>query len=130
MHPDQFVVLNSPNNRILQNSINELIYHSKILDSMRLDTTAKVQLHVGGVYGNKLQAIDDNSTLVDDSIKRRLVIENDDHLFNLRDCLSINEQTGIPIVFDNFHHELFCDGEPLKIALHKALLTRDKISDS
>lgn len=103
---------------------------------MRLDTTAKVQLHVGGVYGNKLQAIDrfvktyDNSTLVDDSIKRRLVIENDDHLFNLRDCLSINEQTGIPIVFDNFHHELFCDGEPLKIALHKALLTRDKISDS
>jgi UV DNA damage endonuclease len=135
MHPDQFVVLNSPNNRILENSINELRYHSKILDAMRLDTTAKVQLHVGGVYGNKREAMDrfvktyNNSILVDDLIKSRLVIENDDHLFNLNDCLSINEQTGIPIVFDNFHHELFCNGEPLKIALHKALLTWDKSKD-
>ena len=135
MHPDQFVILNSPNNEVLTNSINELRYHSKILDAMRLDTTAKVQLHVGGVYGNKLEAIDrfvktyNNSILVDDSFKRRLVIENDDHLFNLNDCLSINEQTGIPIVFDSFHHELFCNGEPLKIALHKALLTWNKSED-
>lgn len=42
MHPDQFVVLNSPNEKIVQNSINELIYHCKILDTMRLDETAKI----------------------------------------------------------------------------------------
>jgi UV DNA damage endonuclease len=136
MHPDQFVVLNSPINKILENSVNELRYHSKILDAMHLNTTAKVQLHVGGIYGNKLEAINrfvktynNNSTLVDDSIKRRLVIENDDHLFNLKDCLRINEQTGIPIVFDNFHHELFGNGEPLKIALQRAMSTWNKSID-
>jgi UV DNA damage endonuclease len=52
MHPDQFVVLNSPNEKIVQNSINELTYHCRILDMMRLDETAKVQIHIGGVYGD------------------------------------------------------------------------------
>jgi UV DNA damage endonuclease len=114
MHPDQFVVLNSPNEKIVQNSINELIYHCKILDTMRLDETAKVQIHVGGVYGNKLEAIDrfiktynNNLQLEDHLIKRRLVVENDDHLYSLKDCLYINQCTGIPIVFDNFHYECF-----------------------
>ena len=111
MHPDQFVVLNSPNEKVLENSINELKYHCNLLDTMCL---AKVQIHVGGVYGNKVQAIDrfiktyNNSLqLADDSIKNRLVIENDDHLYSLKDCLYINQCTGVPIVFDNFHYECF-----------------------
>jgi UV DNA damage endonuclease len=114
MHPDQFVVLNSPNEKIVKNSINELIYHCKILDIMRLDETAKMQIHVGGVYGNKLEGIDrfiktyNNSLqLIDGSIKMRLVIENDDHLYSIKDCLYIHQQTGVPIVFDSFHHECF-----------------------
>lgn len=114
MHPDQFVVLNSPNEKIVQNSINELIYHCKILDTMRLDETAKVQIHAGGVYGNKLEALDrfiktynNNLQLADHLIKRRLVVENDDHLYSIKDCLYIHQQTGIPIVFDSFHHECF-----------------------
>ena len=41
MHPDQFVILNSPNEAILKNSINELTYHCKILDTMRLDAQLK-----------------------------------------------------------------------------------------
>jgi UV DNA damage endonuclease len=135
MHPDQFVILNSPNNEVLTNSINELRYHCKILDAMHLDTTAKVQIHVGGVYGNKIEAIErfvktyNDRRLIDDIIKGRLVIENDDHLFNLMDCLNINKQTGIPILFDNFHHELFCNGEPLRFALHNAMLTWNKKVD-
>ena len=84
MHPDQFVILNSRDSKILENSINELKYHCKVLDTMRLDETAKVQIHVGGVYGNKLEAIDrflktyDNNINMlddDDMIKKRLVIE-------------------------------------------------------
>src|SRR5215213_4756723 len=46
MHPDQFVILNSPDNKIVENSINELKYHCKVLDTMCLDDTAKVQIHV------------------------------------------------------------------------------------
>jgi UV DNA damage endonuclease len=110
MYPDQFVVLNSPNEKTVQNSIRELNYHCKLLDTMCLDETAKVQIHVGGVYGNKSKAMDrfiKKYNLVDHSIKKRLVIENDDHLYSLKDCICINKQTGIPVVFDRFHHECF-----------------------
>ena len=114
MHPDQFVVLNSPNEKTVQNSIHELKYHCKLLDAMCLDETAKVQIHVGGVYGNKSKAMDrfikkynNNTQLIDHAIKKRLVIENDDHLYNLKDCICISQQTGIPVVFDRFHHECF-----------------------
>jgi UV DNA damage endonuclease len=58
MHPDQFVILNSPNQWIVENSICELKYHCVLLDTMSLDETAKVQIHVGGVYGNKLEDMD------------------------------------------------------------------------
>lgn len=41
MHPDQFIVLNSHNEKIVQNSIRELRYHCKLLDEMYLDDTAE-----------------------------------------------------------------------------------------
>lgn len=138
MHPDQFIVLNSPNEKIVQNSINELIYQCKLLDAMRLDETAKVQIHVGGVYGNKLKAIDrfiktynHSLQLLDCSIKRRLVIENDDHLYGIEDCLCIYQQTGLPIVFDSFHHECYGDSRDVLIRdpLKRAILTWKKNKD-
>jgi UV DNA damage endonuclease len=65
-----------------------------------------------------------------DMIKKRLVIENDDHLYNLKDCLYINQQTGgIPIVFDSFHHECYGNGESVKIALEEAMSTWDRNRD-
>jgi UV DNA damage endonuclease len=136
MHPDQFVILNSPNAKTVENSINELKYHCSILDAMCLDETAKIQIHVGGLYKNKQEAIDRFirtfnriSKFVDCSIKKRLIIENDDHLYSLRDCFSINQETGIPIVFDSFHHELLNNEEPMLIALQKAMSTWNICSD-
>ena len=127
MHPDQFVILNSSNEKVTDNSINELKYHCNILDAMDLDQTAKVQIHVGGVYGDKPRAIkkfiECYSTL-SEAIKKRIAIENDDHLFNLKDCLEIHQQTGIPIIFDNFHHECFnYSKESIIQAIKKASLT-------
>ena len=127
MHPDQFVILNSSNEKVTNNSINELKYHCNILDAMDLDQTAKVQIHVGGVYGDKPRAIkkfiECYSTLTE-AIKKRIAIENDDHLFNLKDCLEIHQQTGIPIIFDIFHHECFnYSKESIIQAIKKASLT-------
>ena len=127
MHPDQFVILNSSNEKVTNNSINELKYHCNILDAMDLDQTAKVQIHVGGVYGDKPRAIkkfiECYSTLTE-AIKKKIAIENDDHLFNLKDCLEIHQQTGIPIIFDNFHHECFnYSKESIIQAIKKASLT-------
>jgi UV DNA damage endonuclease len=109
MHPDQFTLINSSKNEIFERSQKELKYHAEILDLMKLDTSAKIQIHVGGAYGNKKESIERFATRfseLDDSIIRRLVIENDDRLYDLNDCLKINALTQIPIIFDVFHHKL------------------------
>jgi UV DNA damage endonuclease len=109
MHPDQFTLINSIKDEIFERSKNELQYHVEILDLMKLDASAKVQIHVGGAYGDKKKSMERFVTRfneLDDSIVRRLVIENDDTLYNLNDCLKINAQIQIPILFDVFHHKL------------------------
>lgn len=126
MHPDQFVLINAPRQEIVQKSIKDLAWHCALLDAMKLDTTAKVQIHVGGIYGDKVQAIKTfihNYKNLPDLIKRRLVIENDDRLFNLADCLLIHNEVGIPIIFDNLHHECLNQGETLLEAIEQAART-------
>ena len=114
MHPDQFVLLNAPDKGILQRSIADLVYQVQVLDLMGLDRSAKVQVHVGGVYGDKPASIDrfvKQYDLLDTTIRDRLVIENDERLYTLNDCLAIHERTGIPVIADTFHHSLHNTGE-------------------
>lgn len=120
MHPDQFVLINSPTRIIVHRSIKELEYHCKVLDMMGLDSTAKVQIHVGGVYDDKEKAIDRYITEYESlptRIKKRLVIENDHISYNLRDCLSIHQRIGIPVLFDSFHHQCLNNGETILKAI-------------
>ncbi len=110
MHPDQFVLINSNNEKVTQSSMRELQYHCDILDTMCLDQSAKIQIHVGGAYGDKTNAINvfiKRYDSLSESIKKRLVIENDDHLFNLHDCMIIHQQTSIPIVLDKLSSRVF-----------------------
>jgi len=123
MHPDQFVLINALKNDVVERSIRELEYHDTILNEMDLDRTAKIQIHVGGVYGDKQGAIErfvDRHKFLDPSLKRRLVIENDDRLFSLENCLSVHEKTNIPILFDVFHHQCLNKGESLRMGLELA----------
>jgi len=126
MHPDQFVLINSPNKDIVNRSIKELEYHCQVLDLMGLDETAKVQIHVGGVYNNKPEAIQrfiDNYIKLPDFIKKRLAIENDERMFSLKDCVSISKKTGIPVIFDFFHHECLNNKESINEAVKIASST-------
>jgi UV DNA damage endonuclease len=109
MHPDQFTLINSIKDEIFERSKQELIYHAEILDLMKLNTSAKIQIHVGGAYGDKKASIERFATRFNrlpDSVIRRLVIENDDKLYDLNDCLKISEEIQIPVLFDIFHHKL------------------------
>ena len=129
MHPDQFVIINALDPDIVRRSILELQYHCDVLDAMGLDQTAKVQIHVGGVYGDKEKSIQRfirQYKKLPASIKKRLAIENDDRSYSLRDCLRISDKTGIPVIFDVFHHSCLNNNEPVRGAIVKTQKTWKK----
>ncbi|OAA94532.1 UV DNA damage repair endonuclease UvsE [Clostridium coskatii] len=109
MHPGQYTVLNSPNKDVVNRAVEDLNYHSKVLDSLGVNAENKIVLHIGGVYNDKKQAINrfiSNYVNLDDRVKRRLVIENDDKSYNINDVIEIGTKLGIPVIFDNLHNEI------------------------
>ncbi len=129
MHPDQFTLINSIDYDIFKRSVAELKYHAAILDLLGLDSSAKIQIHVGGVYADKAKSIKrfiQRYKKLSLTIKKRLVIENDEKSYGAADCLYINSQLGIPVLFDSYHHQLNNRGEKLKDLLAKAVKTWQK----
>lgn len=127
-HPGQYILLNAPNEEIVARSIAELSYTADLFDLMGLDPTHKMQIHTGGVYGDKPAAIARfvaRFELLPEAIRRRLVIENDERQYSLADNLSIHGETGVPLLFDVFHHSLNNDGESVADALDRFMPTWD-----
>ena len=129
MHPDQFIVLNSKNIDVVKRSIAELQYHAEVLDLMRLDKTAKIQLHAGGGYGNKKESLTrflNNFEKLNDEIKNRLVIENDDKIYSFKDCMFLYDKIGVPLLFDFFHHSVLNNDETIEDVFEKQSKTWSK----
>jgi UV DNA damage endonuclease len=108
LHPGQFTVLNSPSPAIVKASFAELRYQARLLDAFGADSSCRIVLHVGGLYGgSEADAIDrfvrTAATLPRD-VLGRLVIENDDRLFDADEVLEVSRRLGIPVVFDWLHH--------------------------
>ena len=127
-HPGQFCVLASPNEEVVLNAMNELDKSAQIMDLMGLPESrmAKINIHVGGAYGDKKSALDrfcKNFLRLQPSAQARLTVENDDkaNMYSVKDLYDgVYKVVGIPIVFDYFHHK-FCTGdmteeEALKLA--------------
>ncbi len=109
MHPGQYTILNSPHNNVVENSILDLEYHYSLLNSLSKENKSKIILHIGGVYGDKKESIKRFMTcfnLLDERIKERLVIENDDKFYSIEDTLEISKKIRIPVIFDVLHHQI------------------------
>lgn len=109
LHPSQYVVLNARDEAIVHKSTWDLDSQARLLDAMQQGSEAVVVLHVGGVYGDKQSALERfvaNFGRLSEPARRRLVIENDESAFTVRDCLWIHERVGVPVVFDHQHQRL------------------------
>ena len=109
MHPGQYTVLNALDEAIRSAAAADLRYHADFLDALGMDGSHKIILHIGGVYGDRSQAMERfarEAVKLPENVFARLVVENDDTRFPVQDVLRVSEMTGIPVVFDNFHHQL------------------------
>lgn len=109
MHPGQYTVLNSDDEEVVKKATRDLNYHSKVLDSLMVPKSNKIIIHIGGVYQDKEQSVKRfiaNYKMLSDSVKSRLVIENDDKSYNISEVLEIGKKLNMPVVFDNLHNKV------------------------
>jgi UV DNA damage endonuclease len=124
-HPGQYTVLNSEDPEVQRLAAVELDVQAELMDGMGLGPESVVILHVGGAAGGEQAAMDRfcrGFELLSDAARRRLVIENDDRTFGLRDVVRLSERIGRPVVWDILHHhcndpDRIPDREALELAL-------------
>jgi len=122
-HPDHFVVLNSPNNEIIRKSVEELEYHDYLASLLNIDV---MNIHGGGGYGNKPQALEKlRKTLktLSSSILQKLTLENDDRTYTPQDLWPICMEFKVPLVYDVHHHRCLKDNWTIEEATRKAMMT-------
>ncbi len=127
MHPSQYIVLNSPDERIAASAVGDFAYHADFLDGLGLGPEAKIVTHVGGVYGDRAAAMERWVRAYEglpEKVRRRLVLENDEVSWPVADTIAIHARTGVPLVFDNLHHAVLNPtGVPEAEALGACLAT-------
>ena len=111
-HPGPFNILGSPVDTVVDNSIISLERHTELFDLMGYAPSYdnKINIHIGATYNDKPGTIArwlHNYDRLSDSLKARLVIENDDKasMYSVNDLYNmVHKEIGIPITFDYWHH--------------------------
>ena len=109
MHPGQYTVLNSPRTEVVHSAVQDLRYHADFLDALGAPYSSKLVLHVGGVYGQRKEALERFVTyfsLLPEHVQKRLVLENDEKCFAIHDVVALCQRLCIPAVFDVLHHSV------------------------
>lgn len=122
-HPDQFILLSSPNKTVTQRSLMELEYQAQVAEWINADV---INIHGGGAYGNKTEALRRTVSQINklpDAVRTRLTLENDDRVYTPQDLLPICMETGIPLVYDVHHHRCLPDTLSVEKASELAVQT-------
>ena len=130
-HPGAFTVLASKNPATVKKSLHELEKHGQIMDALGMPRSrySKINIHLGGAYGDKSGAIDrfvENYKKLSPAVTTRLTLENDDrpNLYTVRELVElVHPRTGIPVVFDYHHHAIHPGNDDEETALRLAVST-------
>lgn len=114
-HPDQFNVLASPDEKVVEKTITELNLMSSLMDRFGLsaDHNTPINIHIQNSKDGTREEISHrflrNFHRLDENCQRRLVIENDDRpaAWSVAKLLDIFYPiTNIPITYDSHHFRL------------------------
>lgn len=125
-HPDQFVVLNSPREEVVESSISELEYQAKVAELIGADV---INIHLGGVYGDKAASVlrlKRNTKRLSVRVRQRLTFENDDRSFTPEDVLRFSADTDYPMVYDVHHHRCLSDNLSVSETMERVIETWDR----
>ena len=112
-HPSEYITLTSDDDIKIKHSLIDLELHAEIFDRLNLSQTyynpLNIHIRKEGDAKDLSQTFMRNYNRLSESVKKRLVLENNDTgntwtVNNLKKYF-YNEH-GIPVTFDNLHHEM------------------------
>ena len=124
-HPDQFNVINSLRDEVVENTIKSLKFQSQLFDDINYKN-GKMVIHIGSSQGGKEESIKrfvNNLKYFPKEVVSRLILENDDKVFSARDVLDICKSVKLPMVLDVHHHICKNDGEKLSDIINEVFDT-------
>ena len=112
-HPDQFNVLASVGKPQVDKTVRELNHHGWLMDHIGgwRDYRTPINIHVNNTKGEPSEIAArfmSNLAKCDESVRSRLVVENEDKGIWTPKLLS--EHFDLPITYDNLHHKCLPDG--------------------
>lgn len=122
-HPDQFILLSSANTDVVNNAIEELEYQAVVSELIGADV---INIHGGGAYGDKASALRRMGRVflrLNNRVRARLTLENDDRVYTPSDLLPFCKEYGIPLVYDVHHHRCLPDNLSVAEATQRAVTT-------
>ena len=114
-HPDQFNVINSVKENVIEDTIRNLNHAVDLYDLMDYEY-GKLVIHIGSSTGGKEESMNrfiSNVRKFPERISKRLILENDDKVFTANNVLHICNELKVPMVLDVHHHNCKNDGENL-----------------
>lgn len=112
-HPDQFNVINSVDDNVVENTVRNLWIHVNLFKDMEY-SPGKMVLHIGSAAGGKedaLRRFEKNFLGLPGEIASRIILENDDKTFTAKETLRLCKNLKVPMVLDYHHHICNNDGE-------------------
>jgi UV DNA damage endonuclease len=120
LHLDSTVVLSTPDPELAARSRREIEAQAQLLSAFGL-VDAVLVAHIGGAYGDRAAALARCVAAIGQlsaTARALLAIEHDGRVWSLVDALHVHARSGVPIIFDHLHHQLY---DPHQLGLATAL---------
>ena len=130
-HPSEYISLTSKEDRVIDNSILDLEMHAMIFDLLQLPCDYRSPLNIHCRQDGDPEEISSrfmsNFARLSKSVRNRLVLENNDNAKGVWSVKRLHDifhmRHGIPVTFDNLHHNMLNHGVSHKDAFFEAYST-------
>jgi UV DNA damage endonuclease len=104
LHPDQFVVLSSDSEAVVENSVKILKMHARTMDLLGQPRSEWAAMNIHGGKSDRADRMVENIEKLPEEIRARTVLENDEHAYSAAQILDVCRRARVPMVFDAHHH--------------------------
>lgn len=114
LHMDPYYVLNSTSIDVVTTTINVCKIYQNMFELMNIKSN--LIFHIGGKTLGKEDGIKrfiNNFKLLDDNVKKIIMVENDDKIYNIKDTLYVAKTLNIPMCLDYHHYRCNNEGEDI-----------------